>query len=278
VILAVESATPRGSVALASRGAILAERFLPPGRQASGEYLSAVEGLFADAGARPVDVSCVAVSAGPGSFTGLRVGMAAAKGFCFGWGVPLALVSTLSGLASRVPGEGRTVCPVLDARKKQVYAALFRREGGTLSRLSPDMAIDPEALLDRLPGGKVTLCGDALGRYAALFRGRLGDRMTTVDGPDGLPAAGAVGIAGERAFLAGDVADPRSAVRASARRRRSPRLGNRPPARETLPDGSCGRRYGVWPPAGSLTSGLHLLCFITTHSSDGGVDGPESGR
>jgi tRNA threonylcarbamoyladenosine biosynthesis protein TsaB len=217
VILAVESATPRGSVALVSGGAVAAELFLPPGRQASGTYISAVEGLFAAAGASPRDVACVAVSAGPGSFTGLRVGMSSAKGFCFGWGVPLVLVSTLEALASRVPGEGRTLCPVLDARKKEVYAALFRRERGKLGRLSPDMAIPPGALLDRLPAGDVLFCGDGLERYSATFRDRLGDRATMVSGPDGLPAAGAVGIAGERAFLAGNVSDPRSAVPAYIR-------------------------------------------------------------
>lgn len=217
MILAIESATPRGSVALASGGAVLAERFLPPGRQASETYLSAVEGLFAAAGAAPRDVACVAVSAGPGSFTGLRVGMSAAKGFCFGWGVPLALVPTLACLAARVPGEGPTLCPVLDARKKEVYAALFRREGGRLGRLSPDMAISPEALLDRLPAGDVLFCGDALPGYSAMFRDRLGNRATMVEGPDGLPAAGAVAAAGERAFLAGDVSDPRRAVPAYIR-------------------------------------------------------------
>ncbi|MBI5905774.1 MAG: tRNA (adenosine(37)-N6)-threonylcarbamoyltransferase complex dimerization subunit type 1 TsaB [Deltaproteobacteria bacterium] len=231
MILAVESATPRGSVALASGGAVRAERFLPPGRQASEAYIAAVEELFSEAGARPGDVSCVAVSAGPGSFTGLRVGMSAAKGFCFGWGVPLALVPTLSGLASRIPGEGRSVCPVLDARKKEVYAALFRRVGEGVERLSPDMAISPEALLDRLPAGDVVFCGDGMERYGVLFRDRLGDRMSIVSGPDGLPAAGAVGIAGERAFLAGKVADPRSAVPAYIRTPEAEfrRMGN-PPA------------------------------------------------
>ena len=80
MILALETATPGGSVALVSGGEVWAEVFLLPGPRASGSYISAVEALFAAAGAATGDVSAVAVSAGPGAFTGLRVGMSAAKG------------------------------------------------------------------------------------------------------------------------------------------------------------------------------------------------------
>ena len=126
MILAIESATPRGSVALVSGGAVRAEAFLASGPRASGSFISAVEGLFAASGALPGEVSAIAVSAGPGAFTGLRVGMSAAKGFCYGWGVPLVPVPTLLALAHRFPGEGRIVCTVQDARRREVYAALFR--------------------------------------------------------------------------------------------------------------------------------------------------------
>jgi len=138
--------------------------------------------------------------------------MAAAKGYCFGWRLPMALVPTLEALASRLPGETRTLCPVLDARKKEVYAALFRREGELLARLSPDMALSPEGLLDRIPGGEIVFCGDGLKSYGPMLRERLGSRATFVEGPEGLPAAGTVGILGERSFLAGGAENPRSSV------------------------------------------------------------------
>ena len=80
MILALETATPRGSVALVSGAVVRAEAFLLPGPRVSGSYISAVEALFAAAGAGTGDVSAVAISAGPGAFTGLRVGMSAAKG------------------------------------------------------------------------------------------------------------------------------------------------------------------------------------------------------
>jgi tRNA threonylcarbamoyladenosine biosynthesis protein TsaB len=212
VILAIESATPRGSVALVCGGAVRAEVFLPPALRASGSYISAVEALFAAAGATTGDVSAVAVSAGPGAFTGLRVGMSAAKGFCFGWSVPLVPVPTLLALAHRFPGEGRIVCPVQDARRGEVYAALFRWDGGEIARLSPDMTIAPGLLPGRIPDGDVLLCGDGVTPFGTLFREALGDRATLIPGDEGLPRAAAVGIVGERLFQGGGAEDPRTAV------------------------------------------------------------------
>jgi tRNA threonylcarbamoyladenosine biosynthesis protein TsaB len=212
LILAIESATPCGSVALVERGEVLRETILPPGRQASETFLAAVSGLFSPGGPSPRRVTCLAVSAGPGSFTGLRVGMAAAKGLCFGWGIPLVRVPTLAALASRFPAGGRTVCPVLDARKKEVYAAFFRWEGGTLSRRSPDLALPPGSLPERVPEGEILFCGDAVGPFGAMFRERLGSRAELVEGPEGLPRAGAVGLLGEAAFREGAAEDPRESI------------------------------------------------------------------
>ncbi len=217
MILALETATPHGSVALVSGGRVAGETVLPSGRQASETFLGAVSGLLAGCGVAQVEISCVAVSAGPGSFTGLRVGMAAAKGFCRGWDVPLVPVPTLAALAFRFPREGRVLCPVLDARKKEVYAALFRWEGNGTTRLTPDLAIAPDALLERLPAGRIVFCGDGLSACRALIRDRLGDRAEMVEGPQGLPSAGAVGILGERAFLEGAFQDPGCAVPAYVR-------------------------------------------------------------
>jgi tRNA threonylcarbamoyladenosine biosynthesis protein TsaB len=212
LILSIESATPYGSVALVTRGEVVREAVLPAGMQASAAYLSSVASLFPPGGPDPREVECVAVSAGPGSFTGLRVGMAAAKGFCFGWGVPLVRVPTLLALASRFPGEGRTVCTVLDARKGEVYAAFFRWDGQTLARRTPDMALPPAAVPDRAPEGEILLCGDAVGPFGSLFRERLGPRARLVEGTAGLPRAGAVGLLGEASFRGGDAEEPRSAI------------------------------------------------------------------
>jgi tRNA threonylcarbamoyladenosine biosynthesis protein TsaB len=217
VILAIESATPEGSVALVAGDVVLAEIALPRDSQASATFLPAVDRLLRDAGPRSSSVTHVAVSAGPGSFTGLRVGMAAAKGFCFGWGVPVVPVPTLHALAYRFPAAGRTVCPVLDAKKKEVYAGLYRWEGGECLRLRPDMAIAPQALPDRIPPGEVFFCGEGARVFAPLLRERMGERALFPPEGEGLPRAGAVGILAGRLIARGQAVDARSVVPAYIR-------------------------------------------------------------
>lgn len=217
MILAIETATPHGSVALVSAGTVRAEAALPRGRQASATILAAADGLLRETRSGRAEVGHVAVSAGPGSFTGLRVGMAAAKGFCFGWRIPIVPVPTLHALASRFLQAGTTVCPVLDAKKKEVYAALFRWEGETCVRLSPDMAIAPSELPGKLPDGPVFFCGDGVAPFAPIFRERLGERAVFAPGEEGLPSAAAVGLLAERLVLAGNVVDPRRAIPAYLR-------------------------------------------------------------
>lgn len=217
MILAIESATPRGSVALVSGGTVLVERSLPAGRTPSESYLSAVDRLFSESGAGPEQVGHVAVSGGPGSFTGLRVGMAAAKGFCFGWGKPIVSVPTLHALAMRFPREGRTICPVLDARRREVYAGLYRWEGGVCLRTIPDTALPPENLPDILPDGTILFCGDGILPYRQLICDRLGARALFPPPGEELPRAAAVGLLAERMLAGGAAEDLRSVVPAYLR-------------------------------------------------------------
>jgi tRNA threonylcarbamoyladenosine biosynthesis protein TsaB len=217
LILAIESATTRGSVALVSGGTVLLERSLPAGRKPSESYLSEVDRLFSESGAGPEQVGHVAVSAGPGSFTGLRVGMAAAKGFCFGWGTRIVSVPTLHALAMRFPGEGGTICPVLDARKKEVYAGLYRWEGGMCLRTTPDAAIPPGELPDFLPDGTIFFCGDGILPYRRLIFDRVGARARFPSPGEEFPQAAAVGLLAERMLAEGAAEDPRSVVPAYLR-------------------------------------------------------------
>ncbi|HJX73355.1 MAG TPA: tRNA (adenosine(37)-N6)-threonylcarbamoyltransferase complex dimerization subunit type 1 TsaB [Candidatus Deferrimicrobiaceae bacterium] len=217
MILAVESATPCGSVALVSEGRVLGERMLPRERQVSETFLAAIDRLLGEAGRGQDVVTHVAVSAGPGSFTGLRVGMAAAKGFCFGWGLPIVPVPTLHALASRFPGGDALVCPVLDARKKEVYAGVFRWERGECLRVRPDAAVPPDALPGWFPQGTVFFCGDGAVLHGALFRERMGERALFPPPGEGLPRASSVGLLAERMVRAGEAKEARTVVPAYLR-------------------------------------------------------------
>jgi tRNA threonylcarbamoyladenosine biosynthesis protein TsaB len=143
--------------------------------------------------------------------------MATAKGFCFGWRIPIVPVPTLHALASRFRSAGMTICPVLDARKEEVYAALFRWEGGECVRFTPDMAIAPAELPGKLPDGPVFFCGDGTAPFSPLFRERMGERAVFASGGEGLPSAAAVGLLAERLVLAGAAGDARRAVPAYVR-------------------------------------------------------------
>ena len=217
MILAIESATPCGSVALVSGERLLGERVLPREKQVSETFLAAIDRLFEESGRKTGELTHVAVSAGPGSFTGLRVGMAAAKGFCLGWDLPIVPVPTLHALASRFPAKAVPVCPVLDARKKEVYAGVFRWQGGECLRIVPDAAVPPDALPDWFPEGKVFFCGDGTIPYADLFRRRMGGRAFFPPPGEGLPRASAAGFLAERMVRRGETGESRTVVPAYLR-------------------------------------------------------------
>lgn len=217
MILAIESATPRASVALVAGERVLGETVLPPEERVSATLISAIDRLLGVSGRGPDGVTHVAVSAGPGSFTGLRVGMAAAKGFCLGWRLPLVPVPTLHALATRSRAGEALVCPVLDARKKEVYAGIFRWEGVKCLRVAPDAAVPPDALPGWFPEGNVLFCGDGTVPYGELLRARMGPRALFLPPGEGLPRASAVGLLAARTIREGGVPEARTVVPAYLR-------------------------------------------------------------
>ena len=232
--LAIEAATPRGSVALVRDGALLAEVLLPAGIQVSASYVPALAELFARAG--DVPVARVAVSAGPGSFTGLRVGLAAAKGLCLPSRLPLVPVPTLEALAlaAREVPEGAVVCPVLDARKKELYCAAFVFGGGAgeLRRLLPDAPLPPSRLLSLLPPeGAVLFLGDGVDACAPLLSEALGPRALLAPPESRYPRAWTVGLLGERIGRGGGDGDSASVLPRYLRRPEAEEAAAAPPLR-----------------------------------------------
>jgi tRNA threonylcarbamoyladenosine biosynthesis protein TsaB len=149
LLLALETATPFASVALLEGERLVAEVGASGAAPHSARVLPAIDALLELAGVSLADVGGYAVSVGPGSFTGLRVGVATVKGLAFGDAVPVAPVSTLEALASSAPSPAAPVLACLDARRGEVYATA-RTEGGEV--LVPEGVYTPEALADRLPG------------------------------------------------------------------------------------------------------------------------------
>ena len=140
-ILAFETSAKAGSVAILDNGTLLAENYCNTGLTHSQTLMVMAQDALKSCGLTPAEVEAVAVAAGPGSFTGVRIGVAAAKGFAWGGELPCCGVSTLEAMAIGLGVYDGFVLPVMDARRSQVYNAIFRAEGGNLTRITEDRAI-----------------------------------------------------------------------------------------------------------------------------------------
>ena len=162
LILAFETSAKAASVALWGEDKLLGESYQNTGLTHSQTLMVMAQDLLNQCGKTVKDVTAVAVAEGPGSFTGVRIGMAAAKGFAWGGNIPCYGVSTLEAMAEHLGVYEGYVCPCMDARRSQVYNALFRAEGGKLTRLAPDRAISLAELEGELKAldGPIFLVGD----------------------------------------------------------------------------------------------------------------------
>ncbi len=193
-ILGVDTATSTASVALIDNGRLVAEETSSAsgsanagnGHHFSGNHaeiiLPLIQSVLRSAGVSLTEISCLAVSIGPGSFTGLRIGLSTVKGLAYGWGVPVVGVSTLLANAARVTDFDGLICSLLDARKKQVYAALFRRRGDEFARLTEDQILAPAEAIDlarNFDNGRPCLfIGDGTVAYEKLLLESFGNGVT----------------------------------------------------------------------------------------------------
>ena len=161
-ILAFETSAKAGSVALLEDGQLLAESYQNTGLTHSQTVMTMARDLLKSCNLTPGDLDAVAVAAGPGSFTGVRIGVAAAKGFAWGGEKPCYGVSTLEAMALQLGIAEGYVLPVMDARRSQVYTATFLAEKGTLKRLTEDRAIALSQLEEELKelNAPIYLVGD----------------------------------------------------------------------------------------------------------------------
>jgi tRNA threonylcarbamoyladenosine biosynthesis protein TsaB len=200
-LLAVESATLSGGVALLDGDRLLGEITLNIAITHSERLMSAVDRLLADCGLAPADLDGLAVSVGPGSFTGLRVGLATVKALAMALDVPVAPVPTLDALAARLPFADAPVCPILDARKGEVYLSLYRWSGDRVAREWDYLALAPEAAVARLEP-PVILLGDGV-EACRPWLDRLGAGVRVAPAAQRLPSAAAVAGLGLAVLAAG---------------------------------------------------------------------------
>ena len=147
-ILALESSAKAASAAICDDGKLVSQYWQASGLTHSRTLLSMTESLLKNLDLTMADIDAVAVAKGPGSFTGIRIGVAAAKGLAWGAEKPVIGVSTLEAMAYHLADrENFVICPVMDARRSQVYNAKFAAKDGKLVRLCPDRAISVDQLI-----------------------------------------------------------------------------------------------------------------------------------
>jgi tRNA threonylcarbamoyladenosine biosynthesis protein TsaB len=210
LILGIDTATTAASAALVADGKLVRETRHEATRNGgplrsnhAASLLPLIDRLLNDSGRSLRDVEAFAVALGPGSFTGLRVGLSTVKGLVYGTDAPIVGVPTLHAVAARVDDFDGFICPFLDARKKEVYAALFYRRGERLERVSEDVVAPPQTVIDsvrkRLVSERCLFIGDAVLPYDGVVKAELGaSGLLTLGERYSSVAAAAARLAAER--------------------------------------------------------------------------------
>jgi len=206
IILAVETATSWQSVAVLEKDHVLATEAFDAGGSHTRSLIPTIDRLFAFLNLTIGEVAGLAVSMGPGSFTGLRVGLATIKGFRLSLGVPVVAVPTLEGMAWNVRDEPFPLCPMLKAQNGALYWARFKWKGRSLVRLTEDRMGSVETVAETIQ--EPTLCvGDGWLCHQEAFQRARGNMVIPASSETMKPSAVSVGLASLERFRAGETAD-----------------------------------------------------------------------
>ena len=204
--LAFDSTAKIASVAVLDGERVLAEYNVNNGLTQSELLLPMAENILSALHLSLDDIGLLATSVGPGSFTGVRIGAALVKGLAFGKNIPCVSVSTLDALAENIRGIKGTVLACMDARRNQVYNAVYRADGTELTKLCPDRAIAISDLADEVReyDGPIYLVGDG---YESAREGLIASGILPEHTPENivLESAASVGRVAYRKYLAGEV-------------------------------------------------------------------------
>ncbi len=206
-VLAVDTASAAGSVALLMDDRPVMETVIRSGRNHSITILPAIADLLESAGMAPGALDLLAVTTGPGSFTGLRIGVSLIKGLALSISKPVVSVSTLDALAMNCFASRYPICTLLDAKRGQVYASLYEpRSDGMPEKIRPESVEDPRLFLESIRSN-VVLTGDGIDAYGGLIEEVLGGRCLIAPSPLRLIRASAVGLLALEKFRRGDFLD-----------------------------------------------------------------------
>jgi len=213
LILAIETATMCGSVALMSGDHCLAEISIDTATTHSRRLIQQVDQVMRETTMDWGHIDAVAVSLGPGSFTGLRIGLSTAKGLCLATGLPLLGVPTLDGLSRQITSPpGTMILAVLDARKKEVYGAFYQcNKAGVPERVGKYLVRKPAEMAAMIEEPTI-LVGDGSVLYSQVFAEQATAPLIFAPIQNFFPRAATIGLLGIELFASGDFVDPATVV------------------------------------------------------------------
>jgi tRNA threonylcarbamoyladenosine biosynthesis protein TsaB len=230
-VLAIETSGKAGEFAVVDEDRVLSESGIDVAGRLVEKGVGEVADAIARAGMSLDDLDAVAVSIGPGSFTGLRVGLAIAKGLCFRREIALVGVPTLDAMAEALRGRAGFTAPVIDARRGEIYFSIYSSDGDAVKRLAGYLALPPETAVRRIRrecgDAPVLLAGDALAAYGDFLVSGLGAGSEPAPEEAWRPRAAVIGRLGLAMLAEGNVLDPATAepiyIRPSEAERRAGR-------------------------------------------------------
>jgi tRNA threonylcarbamoyladenosine biosynthesis protein TsaB len=211
-ILAVDTSTLAGSIALLEDERLLAEVTIEHPIKHTERLIPSMQYMLEQLRLEPASLEALAVGLGPGSFTGLRIGLATMKGMALSLGIPLVGVSSLEAIARGLAFAKDPVWAVIDARKGQVFAALYQGDDqGNINRVGDELVLMPEELAERIRG-KAILAGGGARLYREIFQDRLVDQISFAQAGHDYPRASQVGLIALERLLRGERDDPDTLV------------------------------------------------------------------
>jgi universal bacterial protein YeaZ len=201
-ILAVDTSTNVASAAILEDDVIIGEYNCNRGKTHSQRLMPMIQNLLDTVGLTACDMDAFSASIGPGSFTGLRIGVTTVKAMAFAAEKPVISVHTLDALAFNIPLTEELICPMIDARNNQVFTAIYRFIGGKFERLTDYLGIPVTELsgIIKKMEGKIVFLGDACGMHKDYFVGELGERVRIAPPNVALAKAASVAVLAGKAY------------------------------------------------------------------------------
>lgn len=200
-ILAIDTSSQVASAAILEDDKLLGEITINHPKTHSQKLMPIIQSLCESLGLKIKDMDMIAVSGGPGSFTGVRIGLSAAKALAHPFDLPVVMISSLKGLAYNLPGYEGIICPILDARRGEVYTAAYRWQSDTLITMIDDQPMLLDELLERFKEGhaqRIVFLGDAAEKFKDQIHSVLGARAVIAPPSHSMQKASSIAMAALR--------------------------------------------------------------------------------